>query len=322
MDYGKLAYIKAEEMESRLASLFSSTQTGSAVYSASPLFDFTTGEYYLTSTTGNGKVTLFCTATLRGDGETTGKLELKINGLTLVEKEVSLSTGESKEFTLIGIVNLYSPSSVSLASNANATLTRTQILVSGNGVKASISGANASVDKSNGGKWAIADSKDNNVCVRLFSEETGEFSEDYYFGAGSSVSLCKGASGFVLGFCDERANAFVVFLSEELQEQKRLPLTMGAEKIAVGNTEDGYICAVIKEGGVECFIFDDDTLCSMEIEVERPSLATSIDFVKNSSEPTLVITTPEQSYIKVVAKENKILDAVILNCVVSIPVSA
>ena len=321
MDYGKLAYVKAEELESRLSALLGDTNTGSAVYNVSPLFDFTTGEFLLTETTGSGKITLFCICVLRADSDITGKVRLKVNGLVANEKSVDMKNGEEKEFTFLSLISINATASVSLSCDCDATLVRAQILISGKGVKTAISGAHASVDKCSDGVWAIADSKDNNVCVRLFDEQSATMSQEYFYGAGSSVSLCAGNSGFVLAFVDERSNVFIVFLSPDLQEQKRFFLCKGASDVAVCKNNDGYLCATVSGDRIDGYVFDDGTLCSTAVEIEKTTQAKSINFVTNRVSPMLVVTTDDRSYVKSVAKEQGEREVIALNCVLTIPTS-
>lgn len=317
MDYGRLAYLKADELESRLSALSQNTNDGSAVYTVSPLFDFTTGEFVLSELAGRGDVVLFCLLELRADGDASGKLRLKLNGLSCAEKTIELKKGETGEYTLMSVVSLDSSASVTLGFDGDATLLRAQLLASGGGVKMSISGGACSCDK-HGSVWAVADCRDANVRVRLFDEGTALMGEELYFGSGSSVSICDGSNGFVLCYVDERMNVFAVFMSDELAEQRRVFICENGSDVSVGRTADGYVCAVVRDGHVDCYVFDDGTLCSMSTPVANESSAKSVSFVKNSATPVLVITTPDKSYIKTAATEYGSRSAIELKCEISV----
>ena len=93
MDYGKIAYLKTEDIERRLNAITSSNKSGCESCTVNPELDLRQGVYEVTEVSAEGTVTILLKATLRANADVSERLCLLVNGLVAGTSDVNCKAG-------------------------------------------------------------------------------------------------------------------------------------------------------------------------------------------------------------------------------------
>lgn len=299
MDYGKLAYLKVDELESRLAPELATERTKCYDYTVKPVYDFRRGDYFITDATASGAVTVFVRACVRADSSVeNGLFELKINGFTAGRCDFSASAGETRDCFVMSAASVDGSAELAVSMNGlDCTLLSCQILLSGSNADLCRSGGDAAVDKC-GSVWALVSVSDDNIYAYTFGEEDFSLGQPVRIGSGRRADVCAGVDGFAAAYVDSAGNTFVAKTDVNLNVLSRIFVDAGADSVAITRRGEGFLLAQLKNNVVSCRFIDAAGGYSMPTEITRDDKAVSVGFVKNAEPPMLIVTTGERSYLK------------------------
>lgn len=210
MDYGKLAYLKAEELESRLSAPGRKLPAAAGFAPRTQL----TGETELTALRASGAVAIVLKLTLSAAGPVSGRLSAAVNGLVFAETDVAF-TGEYTEL-LIGAAEFSGEAMLSLFPEnlSVAVLVRAEVLtVGGDGI-----GREASDFAVAQNETAVLAAVGRNMSVigRILSAD-GTLGAETVLGRGSRFDVCGAADGFILAHNDATGNLWLKKLNNALE---------------------------------------------------------------------------------------------------------
>ena len=312
MDYGKLAYLKADELESRLNSTLKlSGRTVCTDYGVNPKFDFKTGDFDVSEIRADGSVTLFVRAAVRADSEiTSGGINVLINGINAGKSVFSAAKGEIRELFVMCAANISGSAVVSLsAENSDCTLMNCQILISGEGAEIAGRGGDSAVDRQ-GDKWALVTCGDDYVYAYLFTEENFRLENPKYIGTGRRADIASGSDGFIIAYVDVAGNSFIVLTDSELNVSVSRFVSAGVERVAVSRYRGGFALAELCEGKITVRYVDGSGGIGAPEAVTASGDPKRIGFVKNAALPELIVYSDGRSYIKGCAPEHGGFDGI------------
>ena len=320
MDYGKLAYLKVEELEARLAT---ATQTGKSMVTSAtvnPLYDFTRGDFRLCELYASGHVSVTVKVNLRADEtKSEAKLSLKVNGLTAGVSSFSATSGKATEQILICGAFVDGSATLTLSSNFVSTLISAQVVVSGSLAQLRRYGGSVAIDKS-GDNWLAVKSEDDNIYAVLFNESKVRFSVPIYIGTGRKADVCKSVNGgFAIVYIDEADNVVLVTTDESVETMTQKFLVSGGTDVAITPYGSGVIVALLKDGKVELYSVRGGAICNIvSTNTGVSETVSGISFVKNSSAPMLIFETQSASYLKEAEKETVEGENILLTVAVAV----
>ncbi len=311
MDYGKLAYLKADELENRLNNSLKATERSVCTeYTVSPVFDFKSGEYSVSDIRADGSVTLFMRMTVCADSDiTNGEIAVLINGLAAGKSTFGLSTGEKTELFIMCAVYVSGVAAVSLSSGADCTLLCCQLLISGADAEISGRGGDSAVDIFKD-KWALVTSSDDYVNAYLFTEDDFKLENPKYIGTGRHADVAAGKDGFCIAYVDTAANVFIAMTDGELNVLFGRFVDSGAERVAVSAYGAGFVLAELSQGKITVRYVDANGGTSEPSLVDVTGAAERIGFVKSAERPELIVYADGRSYLKCAAVEHGGADTV------------
>lgn len=304
MDYGKMAYIKAEELEARLTSMAVGSDDKVTDLTVKPVYDFYCGDFALTSIRASGSVSVIIRLQLRLDEDADElPVYLKVNGLRSAETLINGSAGEVKDALIVCGIKLSGVAELTLsADNAAMVLLTAQIVVNGDGACLSGNGGDAAADKC-GSVWCVVSCEDNCVVGYAFTESSPTLTP-VYIGAGKKADVTATDNGFLVSLVDGTGNAFAVFLSTTLSLIRRVFVCGGAAAAAATAYGGGYAFVTVEDGRVAVrLIGEDGAGCS---EPSYPDLGDGIKgvgFVKNAATPTLILRYDDKSVLRYADEE-------------------
>lgn len=294
MDYGQLAYIKAEEIENYLR-VAAAKRTGRNAVSASfyPRCEIS-GGYEPCSVIGGASTALTVTLTLRApQGANEIKVRLFCGDKIAAYVTVSLSAGETGRYTMLASVYPSGGEKLRIAASENGLiLEQMQILADGDGVTVT------------GGKEIMRCDFAGDAVYTL-TEENG-----YIYLAkigGAKVNAAHGseydiavADGGVKVICrDDVGNLWGICYDFDLAEQSRVNLGDAPEKVAIGQNPYGLtVAGVIKDEVYLCECEYDFSGRTDFARAEINTLADDVYLVKQSNNPALIITRDGKLYAK------------------------
>ena len=298
MDYGKLAYIKAEELEKRLVKTNTARITCSD-YTASPTFDFSTGKSYgISAISANGTITVMAVMTVQGNGAN-GQLKLYLGEDLLSSQQVVITSDESQTVIFTRAINLYEEKILSVKGEGlNATLKSVQVVLIGEKADMRTNLNSSAVDKLNQ-TWMLIDCKNDRVRIFPFSENDFNLNTEVFVGGGKACDICAGAEGFIVAYIDDAGNTVLAKVSTTNLVTDYTVCGTGASACAICKNLDKYILCEIIDGKVYYSKVEPDLSCSDRSEVPTPFKIDGISFVKNSSTPMLVLYSDGRSYLKI-----------------------
>lgn len=242
MDYGQLAYIKAEEIETYLRKAAQSADrrvTAKAAFY--PRVALENG-YEPCSVYGSGSVGLSVSAVLSSPSGVNGvKVRLYCGDKIAAYTSVTLSAGDSANYTLLASVYPQDGEKLKLVADGyGLLLEEMSVLADGNGVYVTSGQENFKSD------YIGSD-------VFLLSENNGEIELSKYGGAkvivahGSIFDLVAASNEIKVLCCDDNDNMVGVTYSPDMKETGRRYLGSGMHRVAVGRGLTGLTLAAVKE---------------------------------------------------------------------------
>ena len=210
MDYGKLAYLKAEELESRLSA---PGRKLPAAAGFAPRIQLT-GETELAALRASGAVAVVLKLTLSSAAPVSGRLSAAVNGLVFAEAAVAFDGGHTE--LMIGAAEFTGEAMLSLVPEnlSGAVLVRAEVLtVGGDGI-----GREASDFAVAENETAVlaAVGRDMSVIGRVLSAD-GTLGRETVLGRGSRFDVCGAADGFILAHNDATGNLWLKKLNNALE---------------------------------------------------------------------------------------------------------
>lgn len=303
MDYGKLAYIKAEELESRLNADKRAADEVTGV-TLRPSFDFSLGEYALPSVYACGGVTLTVRARIRADESASeDEIVLLINGMRAASTAVTAEKGRSVDALIICAVRLNGTAELRLSAFGKALVLKgVQLAVCGEGAALESIGGDAAADKC-GNTWCMVEVEDGSVIAYAFSEPNASFNP-HYIGAGRYADVTKTDDGFLIAYSDESKNAFAVFTDKSLSTVSRTFVCGGAESVTATAYCGGYAFVTVESGRVAVrFIGKGGGGSSAPSYPELDGGVKAVRFVKNADSPMLVLRYSDRSVLRLAQPE-------------------
>lgn len=305
MDYGKLAYLKAEDLERQL-SYDSGLKKRHAVtgYTVNTAFDLTLGDYGLKSFYGDGGISLIVKIVLRGDADSEGFVSLVVNGMELKKEKVKLTSGENKEKLLLGAINASGDNTLAIRTyGLDCTLTEASVLVSGDGCGISdaltpISAENIQDD------YILITIENDYATVYCFNLSAVNFDNKKIIGDAVRVDITTSGGNFYAVRVDSLNNIFMVKLAVNGEVLSEKFLFNSDAEVAVGSDGKGVILAVTKDGATDFYMIPDDNEdCLIPLNAQLDTKTKRVMFVKNDKSPTLVVDDGERCFLKYVKKD-------------------
>lgn len=243
MDYGRLAYIKAEELERavlRLGSEKALWQVRSATVYPNRRIE---SEYAPLSVWGNGEILLVASVRVRApQGADNAKVWLTLGGKSIACGRVTVGAGERTDSVLTAAVVADGETLGVWADGAELVLEEMRVLASGDGVALSTAASAVVCDGVDGQIfWARADGSGMHI-RKAGAENAATLS-------GSAFDLTAVSSGVHVLIANGDELTGVVF-SHDLKEIARVRLGAGGESVAIGGCADGLALAVVRNGTV------------------------------------------------------------------------
>lgn len=298
MDYGKIAYLKVDELENRLAVSTDSKRVLCGSFTVNPMFDFRRGDCFISDVRAGGGVTIFLRAFVRADESVTdAELSVKINGLKAGYTAFSAAQGETRDCFVICAASIDGTAVVSLsADKLNCTLVSCQIVISGADADIARTGGDASADKC-GNVWALVFSRDDYVYACAFTEPDFSDASPVTVGTGSRCDVTATEDGFAVAYVDVCGNTFVDFTDTAMTVKSKQYVGSGAEAVAITRYNDGFALAELLSGKAYCrYVYDGG--CSQPFAVDVGEEVKGVGFVKNALPPVLTISTLNRNLLK------------------------
>lgn len=280
MDYGKLAYMKAEDIERRLDGA-DKKETRSAKAVFKPRVRLTEKGYDLTEISGDGTITAVVRAEVRAGNAYRGVLKLRAGTLGLSDCALNLAAGETHVCVMLAALDCAGGVPLSIAAEEGVTLTALELAVMGSGAKVYRRAGDFAADGS-----CVLVSEDERL--RAYSAGAGELSAGKVVGFGHRADLIAAGEGYFVAYADNTDNLFGCALDGGLNVTGVRYLGRGADGIAVSDDGGRAAIALLRGGRVTIRYVDFDLKgVSMETETEIEGVE-RIKFVKNAPVPMLM----------------------------------
>ena len=272
MDYGKLAYMKAEELEARLT-----TPSPSTAVSAGFTPDASAKGLALTSVRLSGSAVVLCKVVFFCEADTTASVALKFDGKTAADAEIALSAGERKTEILMGCVQYTGEAALTLDCSDGRILVKRDEIARGDAFAAA----------------ALAS-----------SQTITAYPIDRAIGAGKAVcrglgfDLCATADGYALLYTDAVGNLWLRQLNTALDTVACSRIGDAIDSPTVCFT-GGRLTAAGVVGG-KAYVFG-ATTGATRFPLDFPDAVDNVYFVKNAPRPILAVTSGGKVFLKSVA---------------------
>ncbi|MCL2061232.1 MAG: hypothetical protein FWH03_01215 [Firmicutes bacterium] len=300
MDYGKLAYLRLEEVEAALSPKRQARlkNTSLSVYPDFPLI--AANDYHFAALEGTG--TLTAVLCISAEVRTAGRISVYIGGI----KAGFIDFSDAGVFERVLCV------SVRVADNGQILL-RAENGFYGflTGISAALIGENASLmrmrddfaaDESNGDCGVL---RGINGDLQLQVFRAGEVIRHTSMGRGASADICAdGAGGFFAAYSDFSDNCWITHYSAQGGE-RRTRIGSGAESAAVMNTGEGLLAALVRGGGVFLYELDYNLdIFGAEERLQHEGTVSRAAFVKNTEHPILLISDGRKIFARFGTEES------------------
>ena len=300
MDWGKLAYLKAEEaeryMRKRAAEELEEKCVSAVCFPHAELF------YGYTPVRISGSKSVGVMASLRvsaANSAVENKITAECGGKLCAATRVTLAEGEEARLVLYFSVYPGSGEDVRISSSSDGLiLEEANFLVVGAGAKLTSSSVMSRADY-HGGDIFIACEREG--YVTLTNASTGESVSVLH---GSTFDLAVHDVGISVVACDDSGNTLGVLYDFTLKEVCRRYLDTSVEKIAVGRTSDGLVIAGIRGGKIYLSYCSEDFSGMTDWqETDFVSGALDVYFSKQTQNATLFIRRGDGLYAKLAVPE-------------------
>lgn len=290
MDYGKMAYLKAEELEGRI-SVNTRRLPASASFAPSvPLRD----SYRIAEIKGTGGIAVMVKLTLYAAAAVDGRIAASLNGVTFADCRVAF-TGTHAE-VLLGAAELAGGAVLAIEPEnlAAARLERAEVVtIGGDGVGKEVSGF--AVAESDRGILAVF-GRSMSVIGRPVTD--GTLGSERVLGRGNALDACGFEDGYYLVYDDPLGNLWVKRLDADLSETATAYAGRGVTSPAVFADSAGVYLAFVQDG--EVYV----RTCTTDLRFIGESVATGfgyadgVAFVRGAPTPMLIVQSRGKCYLK------------------------
>ena len=285
MDYGRLAYIKTEELESafrrRSAQSERRNSLGASFY---PRAEIASG-YSPCAISGEGSAGLTVSVTLRAPAGANGiKLSLYCGGKIAAYARVTLAEGETGRYSLLSAVYPAEGERLEIRSDSEGlVLEEFALLIEGNAVKITGGETRARCDCTNG-KIYTAYAKNGYVYV---CDESGKTASATH---GGVFDISAADSNVYVICADDVGNLWGVRYNAELNETAREYLGDAPEKVALGLSPFGLTVAGLFGGEIRFMECEEDFSGRSDwVRADFETRADNVYFGKQSRSPALFL---------------------------------
>ncbi len=293
MDYGKLAYLKAEELEETIRALIKKERAINRQFTATPLRNLQKGEYSFPTVYTQGSMSVIVTALVTANSACEAELTLCSNGVKVGGKRVVLSEKEEREVVFTFAVESSGEITLTLSSEEPITLNSVSLLVSGYGADISLSPVRSAMDKYDY-YWCIVECNDGIITAKNYYEEERTSYKTVTIGEGICCDVCADESGFAVTHTDILGNTFVTFLDLNMNKKLLMTVCDGATSSIIGRAEKGCVLGLVINGKLYFRMVTREGI-SQKILVEEVERVDEATFVKNSALPAVIIRTDGKS---------------------------
>lgn len=299
MDYGKIAYLKVTDLESRQTFAAAGKQI-SRSYTITPSYSFAGGAFSLVTLSASGDCALIVKARVtvaEGEG---GELFLTADGIRLCSQRVV--SGE-QNVILIGVAGGYGEACVEIDCDCACVLDSCEMVAVGEGGEFTRLGGGLAADKC-GDVWAAVYSENDYVYAYIFSENDFTSGEKKFMCAGHIADVCKCGDGFAVATADRAGNVRLIVTDCAGNALKEFYVNTEATAIAVCEVESGVVGIVTVANGdvfaAECDI--EKNAVTTPTKCDFALSAKDVRFVKNSSPVMLIVQTDSGCVMRFLAQ--------------------
>lgn len=298
MDYGKTAYLKAEDLERRLMRVEARSDTVVSDITVRPVFNTAAGKLVVTRIRSGGSASYICLASVRV-GKTGGVLSLAIGGMEAGSAAFDGKENEVVRCLIMGSAKTSGGEEITLSSDAKCVILTVQIMAIGSGADMSSGAGTSAVDKS-GSKWILVDCSDGDVAAYSFTEDAFALGSPVFIGEGNNADVAATDDGAAIAYVDPVGNAFLARLDQSLALVSLRFVCDGAASVALHSGSGRLYLAAVKGGKAR--IYSVSETGGVSDGAEGPE-AESVLFVKNSSVPMLVTRVKNKNLLRIAATE-------------------
>lgn len=241
MDYGQLAYLKTQELESYVRR--SAVDSGKRTAQSAAFYPHTaiSGGYEPCTVYGDGCVALAAVLTLRAPEGFAGKVRLYCGGKIAAYTQVTLSAGESGRYTLLASVYPADGERLRICAERDGVLLdELHVLVEGSGAAVTSGQEGYKSDCYNGEIYLVRE-HDGNVEVSRASDGKKAIAVH-----GGVYDLAASAIGICVACADDNGNLWGLTYTADLDETSRTYLGPAPDRIAVGRSITGLTLAAVR----------------------------------------------------------------------------
>lgn len=315
MDYGKTAYLKAEDLEIRMSRMESRTRAVVSDLTVRPAFDTSCGKLVVSSVRSGGNASYLCIVSVRVY-KSGGTLSLNIGGLEVGRAAFGGSENEVVQCLIMGSATTAGGEEITLSCDTRCVVLSVQIMATGSGADMACGSGSCAADKF-GDKWILVDCQDGDVAAYSFTEENFALSSPTFIGEGNRADVAAYGEGAAVAYVDSVGNAFVAGIGADMAVKWIRFVCTDAVSVALCPQGDKlYLAAVI---GKKTGIYSVSTGGVSDGE-DGPE-AESVLFVKNSPVPMLVTRYKNKNLLRVATTEYGGDESLVvsLSCVIETP---
>ncbi len=288
MDYGKLAYIKTEELAERLTENERKESLSYICVTPRTALNYQTE---LCKAVCNGNSALILRLKVYSTTATEADFTIKFNEYVIAYEKFSLNKGDNYFIMLAGI-NVSQAGSIYIVSNCNELLNEVKITSLGNVVLTdAVAEFSADYDQ-NGYAYAYSQNSDIITC--------NHNGKSVNLGRGQKLDMVCANDYYVITYLDDYFNAWLVKIDKELNEVLRRVTPFTARDVAVCYSLDTITLALLGDGElnvITCDINFSDFAFYDTIEI--PSKVEAVDFVKHTDRLAVLISYGKNVYLKI-----------------------
>ena len=299
MDYGKLAYQKAEDAEKYIRKKAAEEGEEKCVSAVSfPHAELNIG-YTPIRISGTKSVGVMASMRVSATKSVSARISVTCGEKLCSGTTVTLESGEEKRFTLFFSAYPGSGENVRLiCDKSGVLLEEVNFLAVGANAKITLSGAMSRADFHGDDIYVLCEQ---NGYVVLTSTGTDK---SVSVAHGSTFDIAVSLSGISVAVSDDSGNALGVLYDFELNEVGRGYLDAGFEKIAVGRHTVGLVLAGIRGGKIYmCYCAEDFSDRTDWEETDFVKSADDVYFSKQTDSATLFIRRGDGLYAKLAVPE-------------------
>lgn len=299
MDYGKIAYLKVEELEARTAKLENRESAKVKSVYACPRKNTSLGAASIARAKEGGEVCSFCRATVRVVSGA-GSLVLKAGGVEVGRTAFSGEAGEVVTAFIMGAATVSRNDEFTLGGDGGeCVIESVQLLVVCFGAGIGGRSGSCAVDCA-GETWYLVDCSDGDVALYAFAEENFALASPLYVGEGDRADVSASESGAAVAYVDSAGNVFLVELSPSFELIRARFVCSGASSVALHAAGNSFVIAAVKNGEVTAFAASEDGTLGDGVAIDR---ADDVLFVKGSPTPMLVTASKGKNVLRLAAVE-------------------